>query len=172
MFIKVCTCLWLNKYFQRYGSCRSIFILAFRMAAVCSLVNFCNVGNREDVLYLTFAMRWFLYYFVLCTAFQGRRIVVKVPKQIFWTIVIKINPTCQTDIRRCFSKTFCRFNGWAFWRWTWDNKKAECVKNVILQLRLYSTPLNSNLPHPIPPRFPSLHSTSLHFTPFNSPSPQ
>lgn len=70
-----CTCWWLSEYFQVNGSIHAVRI-AFPVAAVCSLVIFRDVKNRELELFLTLAARFLLRYFVFFTAFQASRIVI------------------------------------------------------------------------------------------------
>ena len=75
--VRTCfTCWWLNGYFQVNGSFHGVITFAFPMAAVCSLVIFRDVKNREEELILTLAARFLVHYFVFFTAFQGNRIVV------------------------------------------------------------------------------------------------
>ena len=61
------------------------------MAAICSLVIFRDVKNGENELFRALGVSVFYFYFILFTAFrQGRRTVIQMPKQIFWTIRVKI----------------------------------------------------------------------------------
>ena len=126
------TRLWLRKHVQVNGSYAAVTV---PVAAVFSLVIFRYVNNIEYRLYFTSAY-FLLFYFKLCTTFQGRSVIA--PNQLCWTIDIYIGQACQINSRKSPCKNlWIRDNGWTFWYWTWEKKKIPDDYKPLLWSRYY-----------------------------------
>jgi len=76
IYFKTFTCLWFIYYLQVNGSFHRPSVLALPMAAVCSLVVFRHVKNREDEFFLAFALSILFLYFIFFTTFRQMRCIV------------------------------------------------------------------------------------------------